>query len=229
MRGLVGRYSQNLNGRKPQPALEIRIVDDITPGSRTVYAPFTGWLDAFGWGAGASGSCGGTACGNSAAAGYLRQRVTRGQAITYTVGTRGAGASATNPGNAGTATSLTIGARVCTSNGGAVSTISAVAAAATASGWDYNRTGGLGALVGGADGTSGEGGGVSGNDLGGGAPGFSDLPLALRGGDGGLGSTGVPVPGAEPGAGGGANTNGTAVSGAGGPGKVLLIFERALL
>jgi hypothetical protein len=229
MKGLIARYAQGMAPKKGQPALESRIYDDITPGTRTVLAPFTGWLDAFGWGAGASGSCGGTACGNSGAAGYTRQRVTRGQPITYTVGTKGAAATATNPGNAGTASSVTINGRTGTSNGGPVSTASAVAAAATATGWDYNRTGGLGALVGGVDGTSGEAGGASGNDLGGGAPGFTDLPRALRGGDGGLGSAGVPLAGAEPGGGGGANTGGTAVSGTGGAGRVVLIFTRALL
>lgn len=227
MRGLIGSYSQRLAPKPISPPLQFKIVDDVTPGSRSIYAPFSCTARIWAWGGGGAGATGGTGCGNSGAAGYMEVLVRRHQRIDYTVGAGGSAPAATTPGNPGTATSVTVGTRTAIANGGFGGGLSSVDAAATASGFDVGRAGGVGAIQGGTEGTSGVGGGGSGNDMGGGAPGFADQDIALRGGAGGLSAGFFSADsGREPGGGGGAQPAGLAFSGAGGAGKVFILFAR---
>lgn len=187
--------------------------DFTTPGAATFTAPFNMVAEVFCWGGGAAGANGGPGNpGSGAGACMKRVSLATGQQLALNIGAGGTPLGAGAGVNPGTASTVTFpDGSTMTATGGQV------AAGGTATGGEYNRSGGALHAAGvnggpaGANGSSANGGG--------GAGGFSDLftsPPALLGGGGGIGGSGSGGggnAGLSPGGGGGG-----ALNGGGGPG-----------
>lgn len=193
------------------PTIDMQVVDDITAGSRTATVPFNCVAYVFVWGSGGSGGSGARNGGGGAGGAYLKERLKKGDVLSYTVAA-GAGASGANTdGNAGNASSITTPSRSMTANGGGAGTGSA-GAGGSASGGDVNRTGSTATTDGGAAATFADLGLFPGGV---GTAGFSQAVSGVNNGPAGGGGTGRN-----------ANTGGT--SGATGAGRVLIIYARTL-
>lgn len=220
MQKLRGLVAQGMSGRKPGSALSLSDLPIVAAtGSGVATASWDCWALIYAWGPGGSG---GSGSGNSGAPGgggggalFKRLRLSRGQTISYSVGTPGAGATTDTPGNSATDTTVTLPTGVVLTAGGGkggpltLGTASGLGGASV--GGDLNRTGS-------------DGGSYSGTRAGGNGAGFADLVSSFGGGLGSAGGT--TVAGSAPGGGsGGIAVAGT--TGAGGAGKIIIVLVRA--
>ena len=210
-------------------------------GSGEIVAPQNCDALVYAWGGGASGgSDTGTVAsgGGSGAAAFRRFRMIKNQVLTYSVGAGGVGVSAINNGNPGGDTTVSVGGVTMTAGGGLPGlgigslpraggqggrVINAQIARDGASGGiadsPNGTAGGVGEFGGGTGGAqdAGRGGGAA-------AAGFSDLSslAPFLGGSGSNGnSSGNSAAGTAPGGGSGGTSN---TSGAGAPGRVVVIL-----
>jgi hypothetical protein len=230
LRGFAG---QGMNGHKRGADAKVdavQVVEVTSLGTGSVTVLRHGWALIYLLGVGGSGEASAGRGGGGGAALYRRVRVTPGQIISWTLGTPGAAAPTSTPGNDGTDSTVTTPTGLVLKAGaGKGGTSVAPGAGGVATGGDINRNGGaggtfagngVGAGLGGGNGGAGSGNGGGG----GGGAGFSDVGSALAGGSGGAGPSGA---GALYGGGGGGTVSGTGFdSGAGVGGRLVIWFVR---
>jgi hypothetical protein len=213
-----------MSGRRNKTKLR-QVLDTTTPGAGIFTAVASGILTIVAWGPGASGSSavgGATPGGNAGGAVYKRIRLTKGQTISYLVGSAGASVTGAN-GNSATDTTIALpnGNQLIAQGGLAlgVSTLS------TGIGGDLNRKGGKGGNPSPAPGSPGEDGSPGGAPAtngsgGGGAAGFDSIIAGFAVSPGGNSNNSMAL---GYGAGSGGNDAGGPTA-SGGPGRVYMML-----
>lgn len=227
---LRGFVNQSMSGKKPPSASRAdaaQMVDTATPGAGSLTVARNGVALIYLEGPGGSGDAASRGGGGGGAALCKKFRVTKGQVLSWTVGTPGAAAANPAPGNDGSDTTLTLPNGVVLTAGAGKGGAASGGLGGIASGGDVNRTGGAGGSSGGAGSSAPDAGGGAGGASGvgsggGGGAGFGDIGSPLAGGPGSAGASNSGAGGAY----GGGSGAGSFSTGAGGSGRVLIWIVR---
>lgn len=193
-----------------------RITSQGPAAAFSIAANYSGYVDIFLWGGGASGVGNATPAGGSGAAVYRRVAIKKGQVISGTIGAKGAGSLGAR--NAGADSTITYPDGLTATAGGAPNDGSG--GIAIASGDTVKRDGSAATMAGTDGGGSAGSTGGGGEQGGAGPPGFVSYVTGLTYGIGGTsGGSAATMSG-------GGNGNSGGASGAGGDGVLLAYWYR---